>query len=338
MQENTDKIKAEYKELKKSKTAVIKSIVSRAYRVYDTKGTDKEGMISDILVAKYGSKKVKAAFNESVEEGTESLDEAKTRKYRVKAETGPHQTDEMEIKATSSKQAETIFRKSYRNPMNLTVDLIKEDIDEGTESLDEAYIRAVDFQKAAKEVGKLKSGLDQNAINQISKLLNSMFKNSSLKIRDNAVLAINKLKSKVQRDTRVSIDKILTANNLLKGGNITVESTDMQEALNVQQRMKLKQSMRRNKAKIAMGRKRAARKLASPEKLQKRAEKAARTAMVKKILKDKDKSDLSYAARKGIEDRLSKKKGQIKTMAKKLLKTVRIKDRAKLQKNKTGAK
>jgi hypothetical protein len=205
-----------------------------------------------------------------------------------------------------------------------------------TAVIDEAYIRAVDFQKAAKEVGKLKSGLDQNAINQISKLLNSMFKNSSLQIRDNAVLAINKLKSKVQRDTRVSIDKILTANNLLKGGNITVESTDMQEALNVQQRMKLKQSMRRNKAKIAMGRKRAARKLASPEKLQKRAEKAARTAMVKKILKDKDKSDLSYAARKGIEDRLAKKKGQIKTMAKKLLKTVRLKDRAKLQK-KPGA-
>ena len=269
MQENTDKIKAEYKELKKSKTAVIKSLVSRAYKIYDTKGIDKEGMISDILVAKYGSAKVKAAFNESVD-------------------------------------------------------------------IDEAYIRAVDFQKAAKEVGKLKSGLDQNAINQISKLLNSMFKNSSLKIRDNAVLAINKLKSKVQRDTRVSIDKILTANNLLKGGNITVESTDMQEALNVQQRMKLKQSMRRNKAKIAMGRKRAARKLASPEKLQKRAEKAARTAMVKKILKDKDKSDLSYAARKGIEDRLAKKKGQIKTMAKKLLKTVRLKDRAKLQK-KPGA-
>ena len=269
MKENTDKIKAEYKELKKSKTAVIKSLVSRAHKIYDTKGIDKEGMISDILVAKYGSAKVKAAFNESVD-------------------------------------------------------------------IDEAYIRAVDFQKAAKEVGKLKSGLDQNAINQISKLLNSMFKNSSLKIRDNAVLAINKLKSKVQRDTRVSIDKILTANNLLKGGNITVESTDMQEALNVQQRMKLKQSMRRNKAKIAMGRKRAARKLASPEKLQKRAEKAARTAMVKKILKDKDKSDLSYAARKGIEDRLAKKKGQIKTMAKKLLKTVRLKDRAKLQK-KPGA-
>ena len=227
-----------------------------------------------------------------------------------------------EKKADAEKRKEyNAYQKSNRNEDSIAT---------------EAYIRAVDFEKTSKEIGKLKSGVDQNAIKQIAKYFNVMFKNSSLKIRDDAVLAVNKLKSKLSRDTRVEIDKILTANNLLKGGNITVESTDMQEALNVQQRMKLKQSMRRNKAKIAMGRKRAARKLASPEKLQKRAEKAARTAMVKKILKDKDKSDLSYAARKGIEDRLAKKKGQIKTMAKKLLKTVRLKDRAKLQK-KPGA-
>ena len=45
------------------------------------------------------------------------------------------------------------------------------------------------------------------------------------------------------------------------------------EALTTQQRMKLKQSMRRNKAKIMMGRKRSMRKLASKEVLQKRAEK-----------------------------------------------------------------
>ena len=72
----------------------------------------------------------------------ESVDEAKTRKYRVKAETGPHQTDEMEIDATSRKQAETIFRKSYRHPMNLTVELIrgvKEDIDEGVDKSSDVY-------------------------------------------------------------------------------------------------------------------------------------------------------------------------------------------------------
>lgn len=111
---------------------------------------------------------------------------------------------------------------------------------------------------------------------------------------------------------------------------------EIKEALNTQQRMKLKQSMRRNRAKIQMGRKRSMRKLASKEVLMKRAEKGARVAMTKKLLKDKPKSELSYAARKGLEDRLSKKKMQIKTMAKKLLKTVRAKDRAKLQKNKPG--
>ena len=97
------------------------------------------------------------------------------------------------------------------------------------------------------------------------------------------------------------------------------------EALNTQQRMKLKQAMRRNKAKIQMGRKRSMRKLASKEVLVKRAERQARQAMVKKMLRDKDKSDLSYAARKGIEDRVAKKKQAIKTLAKKLLKTVRQK-------------
>ena len=47
---------------------------------------------------------------------------------------------------------------------------------------------------------------------------------------------------------------------------------------------------------------------------------------------------IDYAARKGIEDRVAKKKQAIKTLAKKLLKTVRQKDRAKLQKKKSGDK
>ena len=109
------------------------------------------------------------------------------------------------------------------------------------------------------------------------------------------------------------------------------------EALNTQQRMKMKMSMRRNKAKIMMGRKRAAKKLASPEKLQQRATKAARTALVKKMLRDKDKGDLSYAARKGIEDRLGRKKAAIATLAKRMLKDVRKKDREKLKKSKPPA-
>jgi len=102
------------------------------------------------------------------------------------------------------------------------------------------------------------------------------------------------------------------------------------------QRQKAKATFRKNKAKIAIGRKRSAKKLASKEKLQGRAEKQARNILVKKILKDKDKSDLGYSARAGIEKRLAKKKGAIKRIAKKLLPQVKKADRAKLKKNKEG--
>ena len=114
-----------------------------------------------------------------------------------------------EKKADAEKRKEyNAYQKSNRNEDSIAT---------------EAYIRAVDFEKTSKEIGKLKSGVDQNAIKQIAKYFNVMFKNSSLKIRDDAVLAVNKLKSKLSRDTRVEIDKILTTNNLMKNGNIMVE-------------------------------------------------------------------------------------------------------------------
>ena len=106
------------------------------------------------------------------------------------------------------------------------------------------------------------------------------------------------------------------------------DSTD--EALTAQQRMKLKQSIRRNKAKIRLGREKAKRKTASPEVLQKRANKQARNAILKKILKNKDKSDLSYSQRSSIEKQLDKKKSAIKRLAKQHLPKIRKADRAKL--------
>jgi|TARA_R100000081_G_C4700727_1_gene107465 protein subunit release factor A len=109
---------------------------------------------------------------------------------------------------------------------------------------------------------------------------------------------------------------------------------EFEEALTAQQRQKAKATFRKNKAKIMLGRKKAAKKLASKEKLKGRAEKQARNILIKKMLKDKDKSDLSFAARKELEKRLAKKKGAIKKIAKKLLPQVKKADRAKLKKNK----
>tara|TARA_Y100000389_G_scaffold48751_2_gene44186 strand:+ start:44696 stop:45085 length:390 start_codon:yes stop_codon:yes gene_type:complete len=109
------------------------------------------------------------------------------------------------------------------------------------------------------------------------------------------------------------------------------EEVSVDEALNVQQRMKLKQSLRRNKAKIQLGRRRAARKMASAEVLKGRAHKQAKNIIVKKILKNKQKNDLSYGSRVNLEKQVAKRKGAILRLAKKLLPKVRQKDRTKLQ-------
>ena len=111
---------------------------------------------------------------------------------------------------------------------------------------------------------------------------------------------------------------------------------DFDEALTNMQRQKAKQTFRKNKAKIELGKKKAAKKIASPEQLQKRADKAARNILIKKITKDKDKGDLSFAQRTSIEKQLDKKKAAIKKIAKKLLPKLRIADREKKAAAKAG--
>ena len=103
------------------------------------------------------------------------------------------------------------------------------------------------------------------------------------------------------------------------------------EAVTMATRMKMKAAMRRNKSKIKMGRKKAAKKLASPEKLKKRSRKAAREVIIKKLLKDKRKADLSYAARQDLEKRVAKKQGAILRIAKKLLPKLKVKERERLK-------
>ncbi len=112
---------------------------------------------------------------------------------------------------------------------------------------------------------------------------------------------------------------------------IPVYEEALEEVLTIQQRMKKKQVMRRSKAKIAMGRKRAARKMASQDVLKGRAKKQARNLIVKKILKNRNKADLSYGSRAALEKMVAKRKGAIDRIARKLLPKVRQKDRTKLQ-------
>jgi hypothetical protein len=97
------------------------------------------------------------------------------------------------------------------------------------------------------------------------------------------------------------------------------------EVLDMQQRRKMAMRMKKNKARIAMARKRAERKFASMDTLKKRARRQARKAMVSKITKGQDKGDMSVARKKSIEKRLEKPaiQSRIDRQAKKLVKVVR---------------
>ena len=113
-----------------------------------------------------------------------------------------------------------------------------------------------------------------------------------------------------------------------------IKEDDVDEALTMAQRLKMKAAMKKNKGKIKLGRKRAAKKLASPEKLKSKSMKKARDILTNKLLKGKSKNDLSFAGRQSLEKKLDKKKAVIKKIAKKMLPAVKKADKAKLQKNK----
>ena len=101
------------------------------------------------------------------------------------------------------------------------------------------------------------------------------------------------------------------------------EESEQDEALNVAQRLQRGRSMKKAKARIAMGRRRAARKMAPKDKLVKRARRAARTAILKKLTRDIPKGDLNFARRQEVEKRLDKMKSRIDRLAVRMFPAVR---------------
>jgi len=99
------------------------------------------------------------------------------------------------------------------------------------------------------------------------------------------------------------------------------------EALNFQQRRARARLMKKMKAKIAMGQRKAKKRAADPERLSRRSKKAARAALFKKFSKGKSKAELPFARRQEIEKRLDKMKGRIEKLARKLLPTIRKREK-----------
>jgi len=118
------------------------------------------------------------------------------------------------------------------------------------------------------------------------------------------------------------------------GSNAEYSSTNppnVEEALTATQRRARARLMKRYKSRIARGQERAKKRMASQETLEKRARKAARTALFKKLSKDIPKDELTFQRRQEIEKRMEKMKGRIDKLAKKLLPQVRKTERERRQ-------
>ncbi len=104
---------------------------------------------------------------------------------------------------------------------------------------------------------------------------------------------------------------------------LTKEEVQLDEILSIQGRIKRARDIKKNKAKLKMGKMRQANRIASKERLQDRAKRHARTAIVKRITKGLSKSELSPQRRAEIERRLERMKGRIDVIARKILPQVR---------------
>ena len=106
------------------------------------------------------------------------------------------------------------------------------------------------------------------------------------------------------------------------------ESVETDEALDMRQRLAKSRSFRRFKSKIKLGRDRAKKRMAKPEVLKRRANKAARNVILKKLTKGIPKSELSFARRTEIEKRLDKPqvKKRLSMLARRMYKDVRKKE------------
>ena len=97
----------------------------------------------------------------------------------------------------------------------------------------------------------------------------------------------------------------------------------------MQGRRALARAMKRNKAKIKMGRKRAMQKTATQDVILKRAQRQARNQIFQKLTKGMSRSELSPARRKEIESKIVKMKGRVAAITRQLIPQVRKADKAR---------
>lgn len=104
---------------------------------------------------------------------------------------------------------------------------------------------------------------------------------------------------------------------------------EVTEAMNLSQRRRAALRMKKIQGRVEIGAERARHKVADPSRIARRARKAARTLILKKMTKGVAKKDLDWGRREAIEKRLDRMKGKIGMLAKRLLPVMRKRDMEK---------
>ncbi|MGB0593456.1 MAG: hypothetical protein ACPGIF_04270 [Flavobacteriales bacterium] len=111
--------------------------------------------------------------------------------------------------------------------------------------------------------------------------------------------------------------------NAQKRKRADVEEENTDEALSLAARRKRSRDMRKNKNKLKVARKRAMKRVASPERIKKRARKQARELIYKKLTKGIPRSDLTPGKKAELERRIDKMKPRVNRIVRKILPQVR---------------
>ena len=117
--------------------------------------------------------------------------------------------------------------------------------------------------------------------------------------------------------------------------SVVPDEGKIDEVLNPMQRRARGRQMKRMKTRVKVGREKAARRMASPDKLKVRSRRAARKALFNKLTKGVPKSELTFQRRQEIEKRLDKMKGRIDRIAQKMLPTARKSEMERLRNRNT---
>lgn len=131
--------------------------------------------------------------------------------------------------------------------------------------------------------------------------------------------------SKLKSQAKAMYDAVRRGMKLAEEIEELIAAGLLDEALTFAQKQALRRAMRRNKAKILAGRKRALRKKPTQEKIEKRAEKRARNLIRAKIIGKGKKSydQMTFGERSVIDAKVAKKKALIKRIAKRLIPIIR---------------